>query len=49
MADNKLDLLENKLTRLELRIFGNADKDVLYPKVFESVDYRFYLPLTYLL
>ena len=33
MADEKIDLLENQIEKLEKRIFGNADKDSAYPKV----------------
>ena len=33
MADNQLDVLENRLEALEKRVFGGFDKDALYPKV----------------
>ena len=33
MADNQLDVLENRLEILEKRVFGGCDKDALYPKV----------------
>ena len=33
MADNQLDVLENRLEILEKRVFGGCDKDAMYPKV----------------
>lgn len=34
MADTaQLDVLEKRITALESLVFGNADKDALYPKV----------------
>ncbi|KAK7116775.1 hypothetical protein V1264_002395 [Littorina saxatilis] len=38
MADTSpLDVLEKRITDLESLVFGNADKDALYPKCIESM------------
>ena len=31
---NELDVLEGKIEALEAVVFGNADKDAQYPKVY---------------
>jgi len=41
MADDKVCALDERLTQLERRIFGSAEKDVEYPKVRAIADSRF--------
>ena len=43
MADTaQLDVLEKRITALESLVFGNADKDALYPKVITFCCLIFY-------
>ena len=37
MADNKLEVMENRIENLENRIFGETDKDVAYPRVYNTI------------
>lgn len=34
MADENMEILENRISSLENVVFGTSEKDALYPKVF---------------
>lgn len=38
-ATCQIDVLEKRIESLEALVFGNADKDALYPKVYNDVIY----------